>query len=85
MFTYTPILRATGERLRITRPVFSPGFDLGPGRKKGLVFDKDTGVCYQVTGKACGLKCFCDSWADAIAPEGEPYKEMAARAAALTY
>lgn len=61
---FTPVLRATGERLQIENPLFEEGFRHGLGlRKKGIVQDPQTGKRYVISGKSCGLKCQCDAWA----------------------
>lgn len=64
---YTPVLRATGERLRIVNAELAPGFKPARSRAvKGVLRDPATGKRYKITGKACGLKCFCDAYADEI-------------------
>lgn len=61
---YTPVLKATGGRFRINRPIFEEGFRHGRGLgKKGIVKDPETGKRYWITGKSCSLKCECDAWA----------------------
>jgi hypothetical protein len=61
---YTPVLKATGERLKIENPIFEEPFRHGLGlHKKGVVRDPKTGKRYMIRGKSCGLRCQCDAWA----------------------
>lgn len=61
---FTPVLRATGERLRIEHPIFEVGYRHGTGLgRKGIVYDPKTGKRYMISGRACGLQCQCDAWA----------------------
>lgn len=62
---YTPVLKATGMRLRIKHPIFEVGFRPGRGLgKKGIIHDPVTGKRYIISGKSCSLpKCQCDAWA----------------------
>ena len=65
---YTPVLKATGVRLRIENPIFEEGFrdvrDLG---KKGIISDPKTGKRYVIRGKSCDIpSCQCDAWADEL-------------------
>lgn len=61
---YTPVLKATGVRFRINRPIFEEGFRHGRGLgKKGFVKDPETGKRYLIVGKSCRPECQCDAWA----------------------
>lgn len=64
---YTPVLKKSGDRLYISSPRFSEGFDFSRGMVgdfKGQVTDLDTGKTYDVFGKPCNLGgCECDSYA----------------------
>ena len=65
---YTPVLKATGERLRIEYPIFEEGFRDERGLKqKGVIRDPKTGKRYVIRGKSCNLShCQCDAWATEI-------------------
>jgi hypothetical protein len=65
-FKYTPVLKSTGERIEIPNPEFSQGFNMKSKQKKGIVTDLDTGKKYAITGKSCGLGCYCDAFAEEI-------------------
>jgi hypothetical protein len=68
---YTPVLKATGERLQIENPIFEEGFNQGRSLgNKGVLRDPATGKRYKITGKACDIpRCHCDAWAEEIGSE----------------
>jgi hypothetical protein len=68
---YTPVLKATGERITIEKPIFEGNFWSGRGlRRKGIIRDPSTDKRYVITGKACGLpNCQCDAWAVELGEE----------------
>ena len=65
---YTPVVRATGVRIRIENPVYEDGFHHGRGLgNKGVLSDPDTGKRYFISGKPCDIpNCQCDAWADEL-------------------
>lgn len=58
--------------MKIRYPIFEDGFDHTTGhlREKGILRDPETGKRYVITGRACGLGCRCDAWADEVESKG---------------
>jgi hypothetical protein len=66
---YTPRLKDTGERLRLTLNdadwVVANRYR-GTLRVRGIITDQKTGKRYRIKGAACGLQCRCDATAEEV-------------------
>lgn len=67
---FTPVLRATGERLDLVVDYATFPSSKAPGFH-GYTQDLDSGQWYAVYGRECDIPgCHCDAWVEEIAAPG---------------
>ncbi len=67
---FSPVLKATGERLDLLADYGSFPQSNAPGYH-GIVRDVKSGKRYAVYGKPCDLACHCDAWVIAIGEDAD--------------